>query len=402
MTRPHLPSGLVLSGGGMRGAYEVGVVRGLVEALGLTRDSPAPFAIFAGTSVGAINAAYFAANAERGDLDVDGLCAVWRRLRLETHLRIDPIGLLAARKQTAEGSNNLGRSLLNARPLEVLIGRAIRWKKLRRNIDAGHARALLVAALDVATGRTTIFTDMAPDAQFRPSLDPRRVAVQEHITGEHILASAAIPMMFPARRVGSSFYCDGGLRFNTPIAPAIRAGAERLVVITLHGAAERAKPVQLDVYPSLAFLAGKVLNALLLDPVVYDLQVLERLNQLVGILEETVPAESMANIDRVLTKVRGAPYRRLDTLIFTPSQDIGELAAKHITDHLASYEVTRLARWLLKTSARGGADWAAYLLFDGRFAKQLIELGRRDALARREEIVSFFSNDRRTDSPHRV
>lgn len=390
--------GLVLSGGGMRGAYEVGVVEGIVEALDTPVHRPSPFRVFAGTSVGAINAAYMAANTHRADLDIERLRHTWTSLEIERHLQFDPLGFLSLRaglRRTGNGGQDqehFGRSLLDPRPLEAMIASSIEWESLHDNVDAGRTLALLVAALDVATGKTTIFSEIAPAADFRPSRDPRRRAEVGLIGDEHVLASAAIPLLFPARRIGASYYCDGGLRFNTPISPAIRAGADRLVVITLSGTREEGiePEVKIDEYPSLFFLAGKVMNALLLDQVVYDLAVLKRFNHLVAVMEQALPAQSFAEVERLLVDSRGAPYRRIETLVFNPSEDLGAIATEHLHRHLDSWRLSRIPRWLLGVARGSQADWAAYLLFDGGFAERLIELGRKDALARREEIREFF------------
>ncbi|MCA9640357.1 MAG: patatin-like phospholipase family protein, partial [Myxococcales bacterium] len=308
------------------------------------------------------------------------------------------LGFLSLRAGLRRSSNggqdqeHFGRSLLDPRPLEAMIAGSIEWESLHDNVDAGRTLALLVAALDVATGKTTIFSEVAPAADFRPSRDPRRRAEVGQIGDEHVLASAAIPLLFPARRIGASYYCDGGLRFNTPISPAIRAGSDRLVVITLSGTREEGlePPVEINEYPSLFFLAGKVMNALLLDQVVYDLAVLKRFNHLVAVLEQALPAQSFAEVERLLVDSRGAPYRRIETLVFSPSEDLGAIATEHLHRHLDSWRLSRIPRWLLGVARGSQADWAAYLLFDGGFAERLIELGRKDALARSQEIREFF------------
>lgn len=403
MSRPASSArvGLVLSGGGMRGAYEVGVIAGMVDVLGLRPQEPAPFGFFAGTSVGAINATYMAANAHCGDLAIDKLIDVWEGLKLTSHVRMHPWGLVPAlrRRPPADESEYLGQSLLDPRPLELTIRRSVDWDRLHANISGSIAQALFVAALDVGTGRTTIFSELAPGTDFRPSRDPRRRASYGRISADHVLASAAIPLLFPARRIGMTYYCDGGLRFNTPIAPVIRAGADRLVVISTRTESElapRSEPVPLDQYPSLTFLAGKILNALLLDPMAYDLQVLTRTNSLVEVLERTLSPEDLALVQRRLVETRGAPYSRLDTLVFSPSQDIGQRAAEHVRQHLPLWNLGRVPKWILGRAsheeATWEADWATYLLFDGAFGKAIIDLGRHDAHARADEIREFFKH----------
>jgi NTE family protein len=401
-TRP--PTALVLSGGGMRGAYEVGVVSGIVEVMDEEPGSPALFDILAGTSVGAINAAYFAANADSYDHRVERLADTWQSLRLDDHARVRPLGLapLPEAFRRFAKSAVLGKSLLDTRAVEVLVRRTVDWERMHRNVDAGLVRAVMVAALHVVSGRTTMFTEGAPHVKIENTRDERRVTAFERITADHVLASAAIPLLFPTRKLGDHYYCDGGLRFNTPIAPAIRAGAERMVVVSVRhqrsvrevAAVEEADNAQMQNLSPI-FLVGKLLNALLLDPVQYDLQVLDRLNQMMEILEETLSPEDLERVQRVWVRHRGVPYRRLKTLIFTPSRDLGRIAAEYIRSSLKLKELKPIARYLLERAARDApeaeADWASYMLFDGGFAHELIEIGRADARARAADIKAFFS-----------
>lgn len=383
----------------MRGAYEVGVVRGIVEALGLKPGDASPFNLFAGTSVGAINAAFLAANNQRGDMSVHELVDTWTGLRMSEHVRIRPLGLTGSRTRFIArffGASGLGRSLLDPKPLERIVGGAIDWNQLRANVAADITHALCVAALDIGSGRTTMFAELAPGATFRPSKDPRRQSSIEQISVDHVMGSAALPLMFPARLVGNAYYCDGGVRFNTPIAPAIRSGAERLVVISLaHPRDEPDRlPSQLPDYPSLPFLLGKILNALLLDPVSYDLQVLNRFNRMIGVLENTLTEAERVRVDNVLIESRGAAYRRIPNLVFRPSEDIGQIAATFLRENLhelsANWMTKRILKRIFTTNLGLDSDLSSYLLFDGTFATRLIELGRRDALRRTDEIRQFF------------
>ena len=405
MAAEHQTRGIVLSGGGARGAYEAGIVAGIVQVLG--ERERAPFEIFTGTSVGAINATWLAAHADRPDMDVQGLLRQWRTLDLDRHLRIDPLRFLAGpslgpllARLRGESNARWGRSVLDPRALEAIVEQELPYARLHRNVRAGTVKALVVAALQIATGRTMMFAELAPGRILRFSSDPSRVGQCEQITAHHVLASAAIPLLFPARRIGEHFYADGGVRFNTPIAPAIRCGARKIVVISLlyedDGTQSEESPMGARMeasYPSLIFLLGKVLNALLLDPVKYDLQVLERLNEIVRTLEETLEPDEMARMRRVVGEGRGLPYERIETLVFRPSMDIGELASEH-TRHI---EVRALSTAVFAGAARLRgeleSDLLSFILFDGAFAERLIALGRKDALARADEIRGFFEDD---------
>lgn len=368
---------LVLSGGGARGAYEAGVVAGLVDVLGTVR-----FSRIAGTSVGAINAAFLAGHAHRPDLRVHHLLSLWRGLGLRSHLR-------PARPWAR-------RSLIDVRPFERLIRESVDWSQLRRNLAQGHLDVLFVAALEVDTGRTAVFADLGPGAVWHPSRDPQRVPIRGPIGPEHVLASAAIPGVFPARRVGRGLYYDGGLRFNTPISPVLRTGAERLVVISpLHAAPQEAvhrEAADLDAL----FLAGKLFHAVLLDPFSYDLQVLERFNDLLEVLDDTLTPEERARFDARCVETRGATYRHVDVMVFSPSKDLGRMALDFLHRHRRSLLLQGVGGALLAMAARrleaSETDLVSYLLFDGRFTEQLIALGRRDVAARADEVRAFFAD----------
>ncbi len=402
----------------MRGAYEAGVVTGVMEVLGRRPEHAPLFRVMAGTSVGAINATYLAANAHLGDHGATRLLELWRSLRLEQHVKLRMLGLMRWPRRVVEmfrgGTRELppGTGLLDTRELEALVSRAIDFEKLRENVRDGHLHALLIAALHVVSGQTTVFAELAPGTKFYTSPASVRINRVEPVTLDHVLASAAIPLLFPTRRVGERYYCDGGLRFNTPIAPAIRAGADPLLIISVSHRtteAERrsherelAEAEGMDLGP--LFLVGKLLNALLLDPVKHDLEILSRLNDLVEILESTLDPQELERVQQVLVKTRGMGYRRLRTVVFEPSRDIGRMAGDYIRTSLRkSPDLNPVLDRMLSRAAREGmsqeADWASYLLFDGGFAEKLIELGRGDAHARADEIRAVFGGESDVSPP---
>jgi len=292
------------------------------------------------------------------------------------------------------GETSHGGALLDVRALEAVVEENIGWDRLHRNVADGTVRALVVAALGIAGGRTHLFAETAPDCDFRPSKDPRRVGIDARITPEHVLASAAIPFVFPARKVEGAWFCDGGIRFNTPIAPAIRSGAERLVVVSLRHGQGSPPPKKHGPYPGPVVLLGKVLNALLLDPVTYDLQVLDRFNKMLGVLDDALDGPARARVDEVTASARGQPYRQLETLVFSPSQDLGRLAGDHLRGKEPGFDLGRIGRTVIRRAARESATWevdlASYVLFDGSYASRLMEVGRRDVLARAPDVRAFF------------
>lgn len=391
-------TGIVLSGGGARGAYEAGIVQGIMQVL---QPTAPPFDVVCGTSVGALNASYLAANAHRPDMGAPDLAAQWRALDVTKHLKLDLRGVLGWQREWSNGDGKLptlvGRSLLDAGAVEGIVRDRVPWDRLHENVAAGRVRALIVSALHIASGKTTVFAELAPGATITNSKDPRRVLSLGPVSADHVLASAAIPLLFPARLVGDEYFCDGGMRFNTPIAPAIRAGADRLVVISLLSqevvpeSDQTPKSERIHAYNSPLFLIGKVLNALLLDPLRYDLQVLDRFNRLMEALDKALTHEELEEVQRVLRETRGLPYRKLDTLVFRPTQDVGRIARERARE----LQGNRFSSWLLARTATLGSLWESdllsFILFDHEFAEELISLGLHDALARADEIKRFFA-----------
>jgi NTE family protein len=401
-------TGLVLSGGGARGAYEAGVMLYLREALPRILGHQVALDVITGTSVGAINATFLAATAENPDRQAAALCTAWRSLRIEDLLSLQPLDLLRA-----------GRLLLGAEPappepgayrygglvdtsgLERFVIRTIPWRGIRRNVLAGRVHAVSVSATHVGTGHSVVFIDSAAPVPAGWSRDPHirhRIAA---IGPRHALASAAIPMVFPAVKIGRSFYVDGGLRQNTPMSPAIRLGADKLLVISLRhlaSAAEEARmaPEREIAYPKPLFLAGKALNALLLDKTEYDLDRMARLNAILEAGTSAFGERFVEVINRELVRLRGAPIRPLDAVHIRPSVDIGRLAAEFVEKdriHLRGRMARRIYHRLASSEASNESDLLSYLLFDGAFASALIDLGYEDAASQVEDLARLFSRD---------
>ena len=235
-----LKTGLVLSGGGARGAYEVGVLRYLREELPRVLGYSPRIDVVCGTSVGAINAAFFAATADEPALQARKLCDAWRSLRVEEMFELSLRELMRATRllfgaePPASVAGELRRGgILNTSGMERLVVRTIPWRKISTNIAAGHLEALAVSATHVATGKTVVFVERRGGGLPPWSRDPAVRAEAATIGPFHVLASAAIPVLFPAVAINEAYYSDGGLRQNTPLSPALRLGADRLLVISL-------------------------------------------------------------------------------------------------------------------------------------------------------------------------
>jgi len=388
---PHR-TGLVLSGGGARGAYEAGVIAGLAEVLAELGMPHPPVDVLSGTSVGAINAAYCVGNAHLPQWNVQGLLSYWRDLDIHEYLDVNVTSLARLLRGISRDEESLGWSILKIDPIEKMVHRGIPWRDVHQNVAQGRIHAFIVPALRVADGVTTVFIERSGQLDYAPSRDPRRKAEFEPIHPEHVLASAAFPFLFPARRVGKDYFCDGGLRFNTPIAPAIRCGCDKLVVVSLLSQvrAAQAQRVTEAAFPSPVFLVGKLINALLLDPVHHDLRVLAHTNDLVDVLERSVDEATLEQIREVHRASRGVPYRRVRTLAFAPSRNVAHMAS----EHAQTLRVKKLSSWLLGRMSSLGTTWEAdllsFVMFDGSFTRQLAELGYSDARDKREEIQRFF------------
>ena len=405
MPKPKpIHTALVLAAGGVRGAYQVGVLDGLVEVLGVRgADGPPIFSVFAGTSVGALNAAYLAANADHADHGIAGLVDVWQRLELRRTLRFTPLSLwgwpfwhLPGRyaKYDSRSSPYVGRSLFDPRPTERLLRRAIAWDRLHANIDAGVVRALAVAALDVCDGRTTLFAELAPGVALRPCHTQRRTLLQP-IDAERVLASSALPLVYPARNIAGRYYMDGAIRFGTPIGPALRAGADRVVVISPLERSSAPPPMDAPDYPGFAFMLGKILSALLLDPVSHDVDNLLRINRMFEAIDEALGAAEFAAVTEHLEATGDLPYRRVPTLVFRPSEDLAAVTASFIRRDLARSGIDPIRQALIRGLSRSDmartTELASILLLDGSLASRFIALGRRDALAAKDRILEFFA-----------
>ncbi len=402
--------GLVLSGGGSRGAYEAGVIRYIRERLPADLGHQADFDIITGTSVGAINASYLAATADHPQFQAERLCAVWRSLEIEQLISLRArdilraVGLLLGldAPPPKPAAYRYG-GLLDTRGLERFVLKSIPWRGIRRNLKSGLLKSIALATTHIGSGHTVVFIDSTEPLPQSNLADPFIAFRTAHLGPRYALASAAIPMLFPAVKIRQSFYVDGGLRLNTPMLPAIRLGANRVLVISLRYRQATTPSLSSSIplsrehemtYPKPLFLAGKALNALMLDHTDVDLARLERLNQIIEAGKAVFGDSFQEQLNRQLATQEIAPVRLLKSLHIHPSQDIGVIAATLLREDRIKLK-GRLAKTLLRVFARSEGnrenDLVSYLLFDGQFAEALIDLGYHDAATRHDELVDFFT-----------
>ena len=369
---------LVLTGGGARGAYQAGVVRGLA-AMAATRGRPVPFEILSGTSAGAINATYLGAHADDWDAASKRLAELWTALRTDEVYRTDVASILwiaggwlvdiftggAMRRSHP-------RALLDTGPLRQLIARNINFDTLAANVTSGLITAVTTSATDY--GSNTNVTFFAAPAQRAAWERTRRIGVPMALRPEHVMASAAIPLFFPPVAVGHRYFGDGSLRNAAPLSPALHLGADRLLVISVRRGSD-ATLATLDVpapKPGIARILSLMINAVLLDAVDTDLERLTRINRTVTMLTEAARSES--------------DLRSIDCLHIRPSADIAQIALEE-APHLP-----KLMRFLLGGlgSRSDGAELISHLMFEPAYTRRLVELGMRDAAAHRDELMEFM------------
>jgi NTE family protein len=380
--------GIVMSGGGARGAYEVGVLGYLYREFPRRYGRIPHFDVICGTSVGAVNSTALAATMNDPETGMMLLNDVWTSQDLGDVLHFNLRQATRLYRVWLGGGPAAG--IFDPRPLALLISHRIPWRQLVRNLKQRLISALTVSATNVRTGRPTVYIDRAMGVPL-PKSGPRVVIQPSHILPQHVLASAAMPLVFPPVRIGNDYFCDGGIRLNTPTSPAIHMGVDRMFVIGVT-TPNRQTEIRMGRTPGAAFLIGKALDALMLDHIEHDVQRMQLINDLLADGNSAFGDSFLDRLNAAAAARGGLPRRVIRNFVLHPSLDIGLLAAEHLTSHRPKF--TRMMGQamlrLLEVGEGRDADLASYLLFDGDFARMLIDLGRQDAARHGDQIAEFL------------
>ena len=376
-------TGLILSGGGARAAYQVGVLQAVAELL--PRDTRQPFPVITGTSAGAINALGLAGRPGTFRYRTRALATMWGSLQSESIYRTDTLAIARNARDILWGmlspryARDRSMALLDNAPLRELLEDIVQFTHIERAIANGELEAIGVTAMNYSNGRSTTF--FQGQAHITPWQRSRRHAIPCTLGVDHLLASSALPTLFPATRIEDHFFGDGALRQTRPLSSAIRLGADRLFII---GVSESNRETSADeeevIPPTIPQVLGQMLNAVFLDSIDADLETLSRINALVEQLNaKKLDAAGMSDM------------RIVDTLTISPSQSLAAIARDYM------HELPASMRWFLKRTGSiketGSGGALSYILFEQGYCQHLIELGYGDAMAQAQAIRTFFDLD---------
>ena len=366
-------AGLVLTGGGARAAYQGGVIKGVRDILGGPKRNPFP--ILCGTSAGAINAAALAAFADDFTGAVDKLLEFWGRMRCEHVYRTDAWNIMKSGARWLGAMMLVSRrnpvSLLDNAPLRELLEKNLPMQRIQDHLDSGALYAACVTASGYTSGQSVSFFQGGSGLEGWER--NQRIGAAVALKVDYLLASAALPFIFPAVKVHREYFGDGSMRQIAPVSPALHLGADRVLIVgTGRQNTEQAR-ARSNVYPSFAQVAGHALNSIFLDSLMVDIERLERINRTVKL----IPPEAM----------KDSQLRPIRVLFVTPSEPLERIAARFV------HELPASVRFLLRPTGalnRSGSNLASYLLFEAPFCRALIDLGYQDTARREAEVREFF------------
>ena len=377
-----IKTGLVLPGGGARGAFQVGVLKALSELL--PKSAPNPFAVISGTSAGAINSVVLASKARRFRVAVAELDRVWGNFHCQQVYRTDRLTMLKSSlhwmASIVLGGFLVGtpRSLLDNSPLRALLSRNIRFPRISESIQRDCLDAVAVTCAGYASARSTSF--FQAEAGTRGWSRTRRVGRSCDLHLDHLMASIAVPMIFPPVRLDGEYFGDGAMRQATPLSPAIHLGADRILVIGVRDeTADKAPGFDaVEPYPSLGQIAGYMLDTLFMDGLYSDLERMTRINQLIDSVRPQHREGAMAGM------------RPIDLMLIVPSEDLRAIAEKHRKQ--LPFAIRALLRGISGHGA-GESRLLSFLLFEQAYTRELIQLGYDNAMKVRDELLAFVTGE---------
>jgi len=379
-------NGLILPGGGARNAYQAGVLKALAEML--PADAANPFPVISGTSSGAHNAAILASNATQFSEGISRMIGIWENFHCGKIFQVDSWTALKSglRWTSSFATAGLGRSapraLLDNTPQREFIESHIRLARIQHAIDTGALRALAVTSSSYSSGLS--FNYYQGVDGLRPWQRTRRQGIAEEITIDHLMASSAIPLVFPAVWLDDEYHGDGSMRESAPLSPAIHLGADRLLIIGVRNPAPDPKPSADEKvpYPTIGQITGYMLDTLFMDRLDSDIERMNRVNHVIG---ET-RCKNVEHEDTIL--------RPIEFLMISPSKDVREISERHTKDFPRSVRLLLRSLGALSHESR---PLLSYLLFESPFCQELIELGYQDGLNARSEITELLELDKPDD-----
>ena len=379
-------TGLILSGGGARAAYQVGVLKAIHHLL--PKGHYNPFDVISGTSAGAINGIGLASYADNYRIGIRHLERIWSHFECQHIYRTDFLGVSASLGRLAR-SMLIGRkykhqpvSLLDNSPLRELLSEAIKFDQIQPAIDNKVLHAVAVNCSGLESGESVSFFQGHYSIQNWER--QRRVGCRSRLNIDHLMASSAIPMIFPAIKINREFFADGAVRQLAPISPALHLGAEKIMVIGVSGSAHKRKArCNQSLYPTPAKLMGHMLNAAFLDSMESDVERLLRINRTLNLIPDSVRNQ------------HGVELRNIELLEISPSQSLDDIAGEY-ADEIPT--ALKLSLGGSGNTSRNGSGILSYLLFSRHFCQRLMDLGYQDAVQRADEIRSFFSDHYQSDT----
>jgi len=373
--------GLFLSGGGARGAYQAGALKALAD-ISIEIKQKRPFEVITGVSSGAINAVCWAAYADDIQNSAKQLTNLWETISMDKVLDTSFWTLMGVGMKWATGLT-LGtlnkrqgvRSLVKTDPLRKLLDAAIPFENIQKNIELEMFRTIAISALQYANSKTITFVQGKKDVKMWRRHQRESMAVE--LNSEHVMASSAIPIIFPNIKIDGKYHGDGSLRNLVPLSPAIRLGAEKLIIVGV-GKSEEDEPEVLKGHAraSVARVASVILNSILMDAIGQDIEALCHINNTLNRVPQNIKEDLSLKV--------------IDFVYIRPSKDIGDIAMAE------AWRLPKMIRFLLRGlgSLEEGSELVSYLLFDSHFCKQLIDLGYHDCMAQKEKIIPFLLNNK--------